>query len=223
MWADLNLPNIPPWPQAPYSLDVIEVNVDRGDREGLHDLREMVRMVKGSLWPSGPGEWTGAGDVGNGAIRLMNDRLPGRIVDDFRRLFGRGMAYVPGNSRSDITTYWRKATAPEGCQGKPNAKTHYDPHVKVDAWWGVPKTDGHVLYFPIPALVDMGEESAIVAIAHELAHVTFYAAGEPNHWPAPDDVGAYAEAEAVDRGLKEGQFRGLGAGRRELPGEASGA
>jgi YD repeat-containing protein len=39
----------------------------------------------------------------------------------------------------------------------------------------------------------------------------------------PNEIWTFVYDAFVDRGLKEGQFRGLGAGRRELPDEASGA
>jgi hypothetical protein len=50
------------------------------------------------------------------------------------------------------------------------------------------------------------------------------------HDPPPDKILEFVEhylsqfgEEGVDRGLKEGQFRALGRGHGELPGEADGA
>jgi hypothetical protein len=204
LWADLNVPKVPPWPKVPHTVKVLEITLDTSDRKSVHELQQSVRKVKGRGWSRSPA--TEAGYLENGAIRLMSDRVPPEILDEFRRLFGCGLACVPPDSLACIMEYWRKATAPKCCQGKPHVKSQYDPQVRVGASWGVPKAtcDGHDLYFPIHALADIGEELAVVAIAHELAHVTFYASGEPNHWQDTSDPAAYAVAERlVDARLLE--------------------
>jgi hypothetical protein len=204
LWADRDVPKVPPWPEVPYSMNVLEVTLNTSDRQQIHKLQDLVKKVKGSRWLDSPA--TAAGDLENGAIRLISHSLPPHILDEFRRLFGRGFACLRPENQADIKGYWRKATAPERCRGMPNVKEQYDPNVTVRPSWGVPKTslDGHFLYFPIPALADMGEELAVVAIAHELAHVTFFASGEPNHWPDTHNRVAYAEAERlVDARLLE--------------------
>ena len=41
--------------------------------------------------------------------------------------------------------------------------------------------DGHVISVPAGLLKGMGNFFAVIALAHELAHVTFCAESEPNH------------------------------------------
>jgi hypothetical protein len=197
VWGERNLPAVEAWPTEPYSVKVLEIAIDSNDRECAHHFRTLVSATKGL--PGSPRITSPARIIANGAIRLESDRVPTKLMEEFCRLFDQAWGLLPPDHQAEVTRYWRGAVAPECCRQKPNVKDHYDPHVKAHALWGVPKVqmDGQALLFPIVALLDMGEELAVVAIAHELAHVTFYIEGEPNHWPNMRDPVAYAAAEQL--------------------------
>ena len=197
LWGERNLPAVTTWPAEPYSLEVLEIVMDSRNRGKVHQLREDLKTAKG--WPRPPRTETPAGHLAAGAIRLVNDRVPAALMEQFCRLFERAWAIMPPDIQSEVAGYWWGTVAPECCRAKRNVRDRYDAQVSVGPEWGVPKAneDGHVLYFPIPSLLDMGERLAILAIAHELAHVTYYATGEPNHWPDARNPYAYAEAERL--------------------------
>jgi hypothetical protein len=144
------------------------------------------------------------GDLMNGAIPLESDRATDEHVTSFWGIWDAALSRIPADYLRVIEGYWRGRVAPETCRHKPNVKPEYKPHVTLydearDGGKGVSKTllDGHVLTFPVRLLEQMGREFAVLSVAHELAHVTFYAEAEPNHWPDSRDDAAYVAAEGL--------------------------
>ena len=148
---------------------------------------------------------THTGELADGAIRLESERVSDEQVREFRKLFDAAWVRVISEHRGLIKGYWRGCVAPEDCRHKANVKELYDPHIlfygetAYYAGKASPKAmlDGHVLLFPAKFLERLGDSLAVVAIAHELAHVSFHAESEPNHWPDTIHPAAYNAAESL--------------------------
>ena len=150
----------------------------------------------------------------NGTIRLESDGIPEEEVRAFVQVFEAAWKCVPLDCQRIIESFWRDSMAPADCREKPNVKARYKPKIMLfddtkPCNRGVPKVqgDGHVILFPCRLLRDMGEQLATVAVAHELAHVCFYATSEPTHWPDHTTAETYDMAEhLVDERLLQWGF-----------------
>ena len=153
-------------------------------------------------------------DLMNGAMRLESDNASEEQVASFQRLWEAALTRVPRRFSVALERYWRERVAPDSCRQRANARNVYDPHVTlyretVGDEGAAPKAmlDGHVICFPATFLDDLGAALTVVAIAHELAHVSFAAEGEPNHWPDSTNAAASNVAERlVDALLLEWGF-----------------
>jgi hypothetical protein len=144
------------------------------------------------------------GELVDGAIRLESEQVSDEQVRKFRELFDAAWTRVMSDHQGLVARYWRQCVAPEDCRQKVNVNERYDPHVLFYAESAFdlkasPRAmlDGHVLLFPAKFLETLGDSLAIVAIAHELAHVTFHAESEPNHWPDTRNPAIYNAAERL--------------------------
>jgi hypothetical protein len=154
------------------------------------------------------------GSLLNGAIQLESDGVAGEGMRAFVRLFEVAWSRIPLQYQILIENYWRGRVVPEDCREKPDTNKQYDPKISVyddtrRHHEGAPRVfeDGHVILFPAQLLADMGEELAVVAVTHELAHVSFCATSEPNHWPDHKTAETYDAAEhLVDKRLVEWGF-----------------
>lgn len=121
-------------------------------------------------------------------------------------LFDQAWNQIPERYRELIMTYWQGRLAPAECRSMLNVREPYDTRITLYPNRELPRTmsDGHSLLFYAPTFEELGDSLSVIAIAHELAHVTFYAEGEPNHWPnqrtEQTDQGA---EELVDRLVRE--------------------
>ncbi|MHB1421916.1 MAG: hypothetical protein ACYC3I_01720 [Gemmataceae bacterium] len=138
-------------------------------------------------------------------FRVGNDALPIDYLrvdqDKIKWIAGRFISAwgrIPQPVRLLFEQYWRTKAIPRNCirSGEPK---EYHPHLLLHAEIGSPavRYEGLVVSLPVPTLEHMGNDMADMAIAHELAHVSFYASGEPNHWARTENPLAYHAAEAM--------------------------
>lgn len=120
--------------------------------------------------------------VADGAIKIVP--LQGTLSDvtEFVRLFDSAWDQIPREDRIRIGTYWRSSN-------------EFTPAIHLWADVSLPRVwnNGHHAHFSMLVLREMHEPFSVQAIMHELAHVFFYAAGEPNHWV---ETGADKQAKA---------------------------
>jgi hypothetical protein len=111
------------------------------------------------------------GDLVNGAIRLEASQVPEASFEWLRALFHEA---------------WNRVPSP-GCHSSPHFMDSYDPRIILfrDGIPGV-RHGGHLMQMPIDFLAAMPRELAVLAVVHELAHVSWYAEGEPQHWRLHD-------------------------------------
>src|SRR5438067_2249857 len=127
-------------------------------------------------------------DLVNGVTHLVSQKASHQQFVWFLSLWESAWNRVPAASKRVIEKYWREGLAPESCRRKPNVKERYDPHVCLyketqydeNAAPGI-TLEGHAISFPMQFMESLRRDHAVVAIAHELAHVSFYAEAEPNH------------------------------------------
>jgi hypothetical protein len=140
----------------------------------------------------------------NGATRLESDGASEEQVSLFMFLWESAQTRVPVTSWDAVAHYWRGRMAPEACRHQASVKSLYDPHLTlfretIDDESAGPKTmlEGHVIVFPARFMDGLGTGSGVVAIAHELAHVTYYAEAEPNHWTETTNPAGYNRSEQL--------------------------
>jgi hypothetical protein len=163
-------------------------------------------------------------DLMNGATRLESDKASEEQVSSFLLLWEVSLTRVPTPFKDTIERYWRERVVPESCRQKANVKSVYDPHITlyremVGDEGAAPKVmlDGHVIGFPATFLDDLGADLTVVAIAHELAHVSFMAQAEPHHWPdstnSADSNGAerLVDARLLEWGLSQQELNNVDA------------
>jgi hypothetical protein len=124
------------------------------------------------------------GELVNGAIRLETDQVPEEGIEWFRTLFQEAWDRVPGDCRLRLEAYWRGRVAPPGCEKSPFFKQCYNPRIILfldDRHPGV-NHGGHLVFMPLGTLRSMPRELAVLALTHELCHVSLCMDGEPQHW-----------------------------------------
>ena len=122
--------------------------------------------------------------LANGSIRLDPHEVSSVEVEKITALFERALLRILLDDRIIITEYWRSRTAPRACSHKSQTPAQYATSVFLNNRPALPRVynDGHRLNLSANVFHEMGDEFAIKAILHELAHVFFYAKCEPNHW-----------------------------------------
>jgi hypothetical protein len=125
-----------------------------------------------------------AGDLVHGAIRLESDQVPEVSVVWFRELFHEAWDLVPGEYQMQLEAYWRGRIAPPNCYKSPLFKDSYDPRIILLRHDGLPGVNhgGHLVFMPLGRLMVMPRKVAVLAVTHELVHISFHAEGEPQHW-----------------------------------------
>jgi hypothetical protein len=152
----------------------------------------------------------------NGATRLQSDRATDEQGVFFLSLWKSALARVHVEFRDMIERYWRGPRAPETCRTKANVNDEYDPRITLcqetqDDEGAAPQVtlDGHGITFPARFMDELRRDCGVVAIVHELAHVSFNAEAEANHWPSSKSDATinaaerFVDARLLARGLTQ--------------------
>ncbi len=121
------------------------------------------------------------------SISLFSPDIPQAMVGVFVSLFEQAWGMIPQTDRVTISDYWQSRSAPAGLENLCVPYREFLPRLWLRAGDGLPYCDyyGHQPVFFPATLAEISREFAVVAIAHEMAHVLLYATRDPHHWTEP--------------------------------------
>ncbi len=130
------------------------------------------------------------GFLANGTIRLVGPNVRPDSVGTFVDMFQKAWLLLPEIVRGELEEYWRRRDAPAGCHDRWQGLCEHQPCINLttgSATRGLPlcTQGGHVLSFSVDVLKEMGDDFALIAVAHELAHSVLYGRAEKNHSDSP--------------------------------------
>jgi hypothetical protein len=142
------------------------------------------------------------GFLANGTLRLVGHNIAPAWAGTFQALFDAAWQLCEAE-HGELEEYWRGRDVPSECQDKWQGLREHQPCVCLTTGIALPlcTQGGHVLLFSVDVLTAMGDDFAIKAIAHEMAHSVLYGRAEKNHWAEPRTMETYKAAERALDGL----------------------
>jgi hypothetical protein len=159
------------------------------------------------------------GYLGDGSILLDSHNVSKAEIEKTSAFFERALLRIPVDERGVITDYWRSRSSPKECFPSSQTPPAYKTSVVLTNFVTLPRVwdEGHRVNLSASVLCEMGDEFAIQAILHELAHVYFYARCEPNHWIAADaSAETKKKADAIAECLVTDKMRSWGTDQTAL-------